>query len=146
MYIHIIYNIYSIYVLGKFYTHTHTHTYVYIYTHTYIFIHMHMYTYIHTHIHTHTLSLTYICFYFFTPSWSALPQFLIPFIPPSLSLQEDVPPNHQASRLPGALSLSRVRRDQTRQSSAVYVLGASYQLVYAAWLVAQCLRDLRAPG
>jgi hypothetical protein len=26
------------------------------------------------------------------------------------------------------------------------VSGASYRLVYAAWLVAQCLRDLRVPG
>jgi hypothetical protein len=34
---------------------------------------------------------------------------------------------------------------QTIQSSALYVLGTSYQLVYAAWLVAQCLRDLRGP-
>jgi hypothetical protein len=24
--------------------------------------------------------------------------------------------------------------------------GGSYQLVYAAWLVAQCLRDLRGPS
>ena len=27
-----------------------------------------------------------------------------------------------------------------------FVLGVSYQLVYAAWLVAQCLIDLRGPG
>jgi hypothetical protein len=33
-----------------------------------------------------------------------------------------------------------------RQSSAVYVVGASYQLMYAPWLVAQCLRDLRDLG
>jgi hypothetical protein len=32
---------------------------------------------------------------------------------------------------------------QTLQSSAVCVLGASYQLVYATWLVIQYLRDLR---
>ena len=31
---------------------------------------------------------------------------------------------------------------QTQQSSAVYVLGASYQLVYADCLVVQCLKDL----
>jgi hypothetical protein len=32
--------------------------------------------------------------------------------------------------------------NQTWQSSAVCVLGSAYQLVYAAWLVTQCLRDL----
>ena len=35
---------------------------------------------------------------------------------------------------------------QARQSSAVYVLGVSDQLVYAAWLVTQSLRDLGNPG
>lgn len=35
---------------------------------------------------------------------------------------------------------------QNRQSSVVYVLGASYQLVDAAWLVAQNLRDLKGPS
>jgi hypothetical protein len=33
----------------------------------------------------------------------------------------------------------------TQQSSSVYVLGASYQLVSAAWLVIQCLRNLGGP-
>ena len=33
-----------------------------------------------------------------------------------------------------------------QESSAVFVLGASYQLVYAAWLVIQCLRNLGGPG
>ena len=58
-------------------------------------------------------------------------------------LQEDVPTPHphpplnQTSKLPDASSPLRVRyiisdRNQTQQSSAVYVLGASYQLVYAA--------------
>jgi hypothetical protein len=32
---------------------------------------------------------------------------------------------------------------QTQQSSAVYVLGALNELGSTAWLVAQCLRDLR---
>jgi hypothetical protein len=32
------------------------------------------------------------------------------------------------------------------QSSAVYVSGALDQLVYAAWLVTQCLRDLSILG
>ena len=61
------------------------------------------------------------------------------------------PPSHQTSPLPGASGLSQVRCifshwGQTRQTSAVYASGASYQLVYAAWLVAQCLRDLRESG
>jgi hypothetical protein len=34
---------------------------------------------------------------------------------------------------------------QTRKSSTVCVLWASYQLVYAVCLVVQCLRDLRGP-
>ena len=34
----------------------------------------------------------------------------------------------------------------TSQSSAVYGSGASDQLMYAAWLVAQCLRDLYGPS
>ena len=61
------------------------------------------------------------------------------------------PPPHQASPLPGASSLSRVRCifshwGQARQFSAVYVLEALDQLVYAAWLLGQCLRDLRGIG
>jgi hypothetical protein len=51
----------------------------------------------------------------------------------------------------GASSLLRVRSifsdwTQTWQFSSVCVLTASYQLLYAAWLVIQCLRDLRGPG
>ena len=65
-------------------------------------------------------------------------------------LHKDVPTTHpspQTYKLPGAFSVLRFRRIlsdwiQTRQSSAVYVLGASYQLVYAVWMVVQCLRDL----
>jgi hypothetical protein len=57
----------------------------------------------------------------------------------------------QASLFSGASSLSRVRCifshwGQTRPCSAIYVFRALYQLVYAAWLVAQCLRDLRESG
>jgi hypothetical protein len=53
---------------------------------------------------------------------------------------------HQTSKLPGASSLLRVRCifsewTQIQQFSTVYVLGASYQLVYAAWLVVQCQRS-----
>ena len=55
------------------------------------------------------------------------------------------------SSLPGASQLWRVLCifsdwTHTRQPSAIYALRAPYQLVYAAWLVAQCLRDLRDPG
>jgi hypothetical protein len=57
---------------------------------------------------------------------------------------------HQTSKHPGVSILLRVRcifsdKTQTLQSSAVYVLGASYQLMYA-WLVVQCMRDLKGPG
>jgi hypothetical protein len=52
---------------------------------------------------------------------------------------------------PGTSSLSGVRYffshwGQTRQSSAIYMSGVSYHLVHAAWLVAQCLSNLRGPG
>jgi hypothetical protein len=55
-------------------------------------------------------------------------------------------PTHQTSPLPGTSSLLKVRCSfchwvKNRQCSDVYVLGASYQLVYAAWLVAQCHRQ-----
>jgi hypothetical protein len=51
------------------------------------------------------------------------------------------PPPWQASPLPGASSLSRVmciysHWGQTWQSSAVFMLGDSDQLVCTAWLVA----------
>ena len=63
-----------------------------------------------------------------------------------LHLQEGVFTLHLTSQIPGASSFLKVRcifseRVQTWQSSAVHVLGASYQLVHAAWLVVQCLRD-----
>jgi hypothetical protein len=61
------------------------------------------------------------------------------------------PPSHQTSPLPGAPSLLRVRCIfsywvQTQQSSVVYALGPSYQVLYDAWLVVQCLRDSRGLG
>ena len=72
---------------------------------------------------------------------------------PLLRLHEYVPryTPHQISKPPGVSSLLMVRcilsdYTHTRQSSALYVLEASYQLVYAALLVAQCLRDLGSPG
>ena len=56
-------------------------------------------------------------------------------------------PSHHTSKLPGASNLLRVRCmfsdwDKARQSSPVCVLEVTYQLVYAAWLMVQCLRDL----
>jgi hypothetical protein len=59
-------------------------------------------------------------------------------------------PSHLTSKLPGACSPLRVRCiisewTQTRKSSTVCVLGASYQLVYAVCLMVQCLRDLWGP-
>ena len=56
-------------------------------------------------------------------------------------------PSHQTYPIPGPSSLLRIRWTfsdwvQTKQFSAVYVLEASYQLIYAAWLVAQCRRRL----
>ena len=81
-----------------------------------------------------------------------------PGLPSSHSSSKRMPPPHihlpptpVGLPIPWGLSLSRVRWglyhwDQTRQSSDVYVSGASYQVVYAAWLVAQCLRDVRGPS
>jgi hypothetical protein len=69
-----------------------------------------------------------------------------PIPPPTPCFQEDVPhhltrPSHslgpQVSQGLGAFSFT----EGTPGSPTVYVL-ASHQLVYAAWLVAQCLRDL----
>jgi hypothetical protein len=61
------------------------------------------------------------------------------------------PPLHPTGPPHSLNSLSRVRcifsyRVQTQKSSVVYVLGASYQLVYAARLVVQYLRDPKSKG
>ena len=58
---------------------------------------------------------------------------------------------NQNTNLPGAPRLLRIRwifSDwiQTQQSSALYVLGALFQLLHAAWLMFQYLRDLGDPG
>jgi hypothetical protein len=60
------------------------------------------------------------------------------------------PPPHLTSKLSGASSRLRIKCiisewTQTQKSSTVYVLGVSYQLVYAVCLVVQCLRDLQGP-
>ena len=85
------------------------------------------------------------------PSWSTLPLTVPCPIPPQLApwFHEDVPtpfPPYQTFKLPRASILLKVRyilsdQTQTRQSSDIYVLGASYQLVFASWLVTQCLRQ-----
>lgn len=75
------------------------------------------------------------------------------FYIPHLHLQDDVSalPPHQTTLIPVSPSLLRDRfifSDwvQAQSSSPVYVVGALYQLIYAAWLVAQCLRIPRGPG
>ena len=70
-----------------------------------------------------------------------IPYLLLPLSPRGCSFPTPTPPHHMYS-LTGALSLMRVKYifshwDQTQKPSAVYVLGASYQLVYVAWLVFQ---------
>jgi hypothetical protein len=55
----------------------------------------------------------------------------------SMRMSPPPPPTHP-TRPPH--SLGPQLSDWT-QSSVLYVLGASYQPVYAVWLVAQCLRD-----
>jgi len=73
---------------------------------------------------------------------STLQLFHIPYIlpaPPFSTRMSLSHPPHQISKLPGASSLLRVRCifshwGQTRQSSAIYVLGTSSQWVYTAWL------------
>jgi hypothetical protein len=88
------------------------------------------------------------------PSQSTLWLFHIPYLLLTPVSPQDIPisqpPANQTSKLPEASSLLRVRCiiydwTQTQQSSAVYVLRVSYQLVDATWLVVRCLRDLRGP-
>lgn len=57
----------------------------------------------------------------------------------------------QASPILGTSSLSRIRCVfppwvRARQSSSVYMLGTLDQQVYAAWLLAQSLRDFQGQG
>jgi hypothetical protein len=88
-------------------------------------------------------------FYTLSPTPEVHPPTLhIPYFLPTPCLHEDIPtpyfPPHLTSKLSGTSSLLRVRyiisdRTQTQQSSAIYVLRASYELVYAACLVIQYL-------
>jgi hypothetical protein len=57
-------------------------------------------------------------------------------------LHMDVPtPTHSLLKVKCIIS----EWTQTQQSSTVCMLGVSYQLVYAACLMVQCLRDLGGP-
>jgi hypothetical protein len=92
---------------------------------------------------TSDCSTSYTASFLFLLSPSSFP------LPPPQRLHDDVPisPSSHPTRPPHFLGLLRVRCifsdwTQTQQSSAIYVLGASYQLFYAAWLVVQCIRDL----
>ena len=96
------------------------------------------------------LSFIYLFIYLYSRFYSLLN---IPYLP-TPCLQEDVPtpqsPDSQTSKLLEASSLLNIRCilsswTQTLQPSALYMMGASYQLLYAAWLVVQCLRDMRGP-
>jgi hypothetical protein len=91
-----------------------------------------------------------LIFFFYSPviiaSQSALWQFLIPFLLISKRMSPPTTPPHQDSPFPGTSSLLRVKCifshwTQTRQFSAVYMSGTFGQLIYDAWLVAQCLRS-----
>ena len=75
-----------------------------------------------------------------SPSWSILQMFHILHVnlPSPRECPENVPHPHKTSPLHGTSILFRVRCifsdwTDTQQSSAIYVLGASYKLVYAAW-------------
>jgi hypothetical protein len=75
------------------------------------------------------------------------PQFLNPFLLPNC-LQEDVPtwppPGHSTPQgLSLGLGSSSLRPDQA--VLCCICVGASYQLLYAAWLVAQCQRSQGFP-
>jgi hypothetical protein len=96
---------------------------------------------------------TYLFIYFtlliLFPSLSTLLHLHIPYLLPTPLSPGGCPypPLHMTSILPMASSLLRVRcinseSTQSWKSSVVCVLGVSYQLVYAACLVIQCLRDL----
>jgi hypothetical protein len=114
-----------------------------------VYIYIYIYISIYLYIYIYSFFLFNLPFYTpdFTPFSVLPPNVQYPIPPPfSLSLQ-DCPHSqpHQASKFSEASSLLRCifsEWTQTLQSSAVYVLGTSYQLVYAAWLVVQCLRNL----
>ena len=132
------------------YTDTHIYIYVYIYTHTYIYIHTHTHIYIYTHIYK------MVSFFFFhsrcyLPSDSSSSHSFSPVSKRMFSYPTSPTPTLTPLVLPtpwGLKSLLGVRCifSQGGQTSALYVPGPLYQLVYAAWLMAQCLKDLGGPG
>ena len=98
-------------------------------------------------------------FFFYIPDFIRLPVHLLtvphPYLLPPVSermFHRSPPPNtppHQTSPLPGfpvSWELGAYSLIETRPSSPLlYVcMGASYQLVYTACLVAQCWRNLRS--
>jgi hypothetical protein len=91
-----------------------------------------------------------LLFFFYSPVIAPLP------VPPP-TVPHPIPPLTHVSKKMSRSSSPKPQPDlptpwvlkhweQTRQSSAVYVLGTSDQLVHAACLVPQWLRDLRGPG
>jgi hypothetical protein len=73
---------------------------------------------------------------FYSPP--GLPPYHIWYLLPPHTCLHPTPPHHKTSKLPGASSLLRVRYifsdwTQTWQFSAVYVVGASYQLMMPGW-------------
>jgi hypothetical protein len=88
----------------------------------------------------------------FSPAASTIWLFHFPYLFPTLYLHEAIPnpysPPHLTSKLPGpqvSWGLGASSPTKHKHSSPllyIYVLGASYQLVYAACLVVQFLKDL----
>lgn len=91
-------------------------------------------------------------------SYPTHPQKVLQPIPPPLPIpisKRMLPlsfPPHQATKFPGPSSLSIISASSLTEARLVTrllymcVLGTSYQLMYAAWLVAQCLRDFVSLG
>jgi hypothetical protein len=97
--------------------------------------------------------LLLINYVFYTPYFIPCPghPLIVPHPHYTVSRGYPQPSPHHTSKVPSVSSLLRVRcifSDwiKTQLSSTVYVLSSSYQLVYAAWLVVQCLRDIEVPG
>lgn len=95
------------------------------------------------------LNLFYCFNFFFTVQLLNPFQILPPTVPHRIPLHcvsKRMSPSQAPLLWSLSLSIGRCifpHRGQIKQSSAVYVLGASDQLVYAARLVGLCLRDLR---
>lgn len=81
-------------------------------------------------------------------SLSALPQFLIPFLLPTISKRMSPPPPltrpppSRETQVSWELDSSSLTEARMGRPLLYVYLGASDQLLYAAWLVAQWLRDI----